>query len=403
MQKKPLNSLPQLTRNIHCYCAPILLEFCKLFAKSAPNHNLYTVCRSSLASLLDTVGFAHGSPYFHDAKASTIVQEFSPFVSELSIRLSSNLRWTTRACALKDRAVDIQHVKEGQDFTAFVIPLCKAMEACKVESNVQINGVHVEDKSKGFQEDLCEKQTLITNCSVSLKEEIGSHKWLRTVFKKLLLEIDSCLEAVEDVVVAPGTSSVDDHPFSWAPFLVVLKGLHAIAKLYDDAMEELLLKLQVRRSALNILIKQLRWHDDHFWLLDYGFLLDFESKKRLVMAMLPEPQDDHDERQEVIIQRSQLLTESFELLAYAESEVLQGGISVEFINEEATGPGVLREWFSLICREIFNPQNALFFIMPKRSPKVLSQSCIWRESWASYLFQVLWSSDSFGSNAQGPS
>ena len=34
----------------------------------------------------------YGSPYFHDAKASTIVQEFSPFVSELSIRLSSNLR-----------------------------------------------------------------------------------------------------------------------------------------------------------------------------------------------------------------------------------------------------------------------------------------------------------------------
>lgn len=353
-----------LPNHIHCYCAPILLEFCKLLAKSAPNHNLYTVCRSSLASLLDTVGFAHGSPYFSDAKASTIVQEFSPFVSELSIRLSSNLRWTTRACALKDKAVDIQHVKEGQDFTAFVIPLCKAMEACKVESNVPSNGVHVEDKSKGFQEDLCQKQALITNCSVSLKEEIGSHKWLRTVFKKLLLEIESCLEEVEDVAVSPGTSSVDDHPFSWAPFLVVLKGLHAIAKLYDDAMEELLLKLQLRRPALNILIRQLRWHDDHFWLLDYGFLLDFESKKRLVMAMLPEPQDDHEERQEVIINRSQLLTESFELVAYAESEVLQGGISVEFISEEATGPGVLREWFSLICREIFNPQNALFLSCP---------------------------------------
>jgi hypothetical protein len=82
------------------------------------------------------------------------------------------------------------------------------------------------------------------------------------------------------------------------------------------------------------------------------------------MAMLPEPQNDHDERQEVIIHRSQLLTKSFELLAYAESEVLQGGISVEFITEEATGPGVLREWFSLICREIFNPQNALFLSCP---------------------------------------
>lgn len=92
--------------------------------------------------------------------------------------------------------------------------------------------------------------------------------------------------------------------------------------------------------------------------------MDFESKRRLVMAMLPEPQDDHDERQEITVKRGQLLTESFELLAYVEPDVLQGGISVEFQSEEATGPGVLREWFSMICREIFNPQNALFLACP---------------------------------------
>jgi len=97
-------------------------------------------------------------------------------VSELSIRLTSNLRWTTRACALKDKSVDIQHVKEGHDFTAFVIPLCKSMEVLKVESNVPSNGVHVEDKSKGFQKYLCLKHEFITNCFVSLNEESGSHK-----------------------------------------------------------------------------------------------------------------------------------------------------------------------------------------------------------------------------------
>jgi E3 ubiquitin-protein ligase NEDD4 len=182
------------------------------------------------------------------------------------------------------------------------------MEACKVESNVPLNGVHVDDKSKGFQEDLCHKHAFITKYFVSLKEDIGSDKWLRTIFKKLLLEIESCLEVVKDVVVSLGTSSVDDHPFSWAPFLVVMKGFHAIAKLYDHLMKEFLLKLQVRHPTLNILIRQLRWHDDHLWLLDYEFLFDFQSKKRRVMTMLPEPQDDHDERKEVIIHTSQLLT-----------------------------------------------------------------------------------------------
>jgi E3 ubiquitin-protein ligase NEDD4 len=37
---------------------------------------------------------------------------------------------------------------------------------------------------------------------------------------------------------------------------------------------------------------------------------------------------------------------------------------MEFKNEDATGPGVLREWFVLVCKEIFNPKNALFVACP---------------------------------------
>ena len=36
---------------------------------------------------------------------------------------------------------------------------------------------------------------------------------------------------------------------------MILKGLHAIAKLYDEAMEEMLSILKSRHAALNILIK----------------------------------------------------------------------------------------------------------------------------------------------------
>eukprot|EP01018_Ginkgo_biloba_P037483 Gb_09643 [translate_table: standard] len=107
----------------------------------------------------------------------------------------------------------------------------------------------------------------------SSKEEIESHKWLHRVFIKLLHEIDSCLKALEDVLDAPAPSATEDHSFGWAPFLIV-KGLHAIAKLYE------------------------------------------------------------------------------------------GGISMELIIEEAIGLGALREWFTLVCREIFNPQNALFDYVP---------------------------------------
>jgi len=38
-----------LPSHIHIYCAPILLEFCKLLAKSVFGHDLYTVCGNALA------------------------------------------------------------------------------------------------------------------------------------------------------------------------------------------------------------------------------------------------------------------------------------------------------------------------------------------------------------------
>lgn len=131
-----------LPPHIHCHCAPVLLDFCKLLAKSAPSHNLYSSCRQALARLLDTVGVAHGSPYFNEAKAETIVHDFAPFVNELSSRLTGNLRWTARAYGNKDSTMNFStYVKEAKDFTAFVIPLCKAMEVCKgIEASGSASG-----------------------------------------------------------------------------------------------------------------------------------------------------------------------------------------------------------------------------------------------------------------------
>jgi E3 ubiquitin-protein ligase NEDD4 len=375
-----------LPANIHCHCAPLLLEFCKLLAKSAPNHALYASCRQALARLLDSVLEAHGSPYFNEAKADSIVEDFAPFVNELSSRLTQNLRFTAKAYSSKEPVSFSSYAKEAKDFTAFVIPLCKAMEVCKgvdasgsSGSSALVPTVVPSEPPKDnarLTDDLqpvyMPEYDYTRNVAAGVGAEIGSHGWLRQLFKDLLHEIDSCLEAVGLVVErqlesagGPGVGATEERPFGWAPFLMVLKGLHAIAKLYEGAMVDLLDMLMFRRVALNILIRQSRWQqDDDFWLLDHPPLLDFESKRRLVMAMLPEPQDDHDERQEIVVKRAQLLTESFERLAYVEPDVLQGGISVEFAAEEATGPGVLREWFSMICREIFNPQNALFLACP---------------------------------------
>ncbi|KAK1291513.1 E3 ubiquitin-protein ligase UPL5 [Acorus calamus] len=44
--------------------------------------------------------------------------------------------------------------------------------------------------------------------------------------------------------------------------------------------------------------------------------------------------------------------------------MLCAGILVEFENELALGPRVLREWFCQVFQELFNPGNALFIASP---------------------------------------
>jgi len=111
----------------------------------------------------------------------------------------------------------------------------------------------------------CAEYDYTRNIAARVGAEIGSHGWLRQLFKDLLHEIDSCLEAVGFVVerqnesAGAGVTATEERPFGWAPFLVVLKGLHAIAKLYEGAMVDLLDMLLVRRISLNILIRQSRW------------------------------------------------------------------------------------------------------------------------------------------------
>ncbi|MCL7046090.1 hypothetical protein MKW94_023616 [Papaver nudicaule] len=83
------------------------------------------------------------------------------------------------------------------------------------------------------------------------------------------------------------------------------------------------------------------------------------------MMLLPELKGDYEHLFLMLIDREQLLAESFEYISKADAKDLVGGrIFMKFKNEEATGPGVLREWFCSVCQAIFNPQNALFVACP---------------------------------------
>ena len=81
------------------------------------------------------------------------------------------------------------------------------------------------------------------------------------------------------------------------------------------------------------------------------------------MLIFPNVIEDYEEL-EMLIDRSNLLAESFEYISGAVPSSLQAGLYMEFKDENATGPGVLREWVSLVCQAIFDPENGLYVACP---------------------------------------
>jgi len=103
------------------------------------------------------------------------------------------------------------------------------------------------------------------------------------------------------------------------------------------------------------------------WITRHRDLLEFEARRHLAMAMLPElvRGANAPPPHEMLIDRGRLLPDSFGYIAHATPQELRAVLSVAFKHEQATGPGVLREWFCLVCQALFNPRLVLFSACPQ--------------------------------------
>ncbi|CAN6690237.1 unnamed protein product [Malus baccata var. baccata] len=327
-----LNSYPTLLpKHLHNYCAPIVLEFCKFLRRLGEEDPLYLLCRGSLGSLLESDGNSQDSEPVEGLIGG--LKEISPFVRELSRVLSRDLVVSMDLPASGRPSSD-----DVRDFRAFLLPLRTAVasQVCFKSS------IPASLKGGTFRHPL-------------YGEEI---ELLHAIYADLLKKMDECLGKMEEV-------EGDVAHSGWSQYLAVLKELSGISMLYQSWEEQFKTIMRLRRAALcALVVKYATRSDDHQWLIKHKDVLDFESRRHLAMMMFPDVKEDYEELHEMLIDRSQILAESFEYIRRAEPESLHGGLFMEFKNEEATGPGVLREWFFLVCQAIFNPQNALFVACP---------------------------------------
>ncbi|KAI3932177.1 hypothetical protein MKW92_038434, partial [Papaver armeniacum] len=185
--------------------------------------------------------------------------------------------------------------------------------------------------------------------------------FLENMYEDLNLEFIQCLAKVKGDV---WYGRFFDYTPTWPSYLSVLRELKKFSKIFLNYEKDLLIQVSKYQYQMDILIKLSKRSDYLLWLLPYKNLINPISRDYLIMKMFPDVKLDFENQHKMLIDRSQILTESFEQLSLGTSNSLRCGLSVEFRNEEVVGYGVLREWFFIICQELFDPKGSLFLACP---------------------------------------
>nr|CAB3453758.1 unnamed protein product [Digitaria exilis] len=314
--------------------APVLLEFCRLLSLAAGKKELlYRSCRRSLASVLSSrpkLPPSMNSP-------TRLVEQILPFARETVDMVLEGL--TSMSMIVSPIDLD--------EFTNFFKVMCQQARHWISGDGPMPRNLYSRESEHG--------NTWIW--------------WFHSMSMDVLKRLDECLKRLEmDLSLSSENTGVVESQTVWAArshILVVLTELDFISGIYEDVGHNLQLVLMAHRAPLNALVRCSKRNERLHWLGKYKNLLCFEARRNLVFMMLPEGRDDFGELHEMLIDRSHLLDESFNYIAQARHSELRGGLFMEFKNEEATGPGVLREWFCLVCQALFSPKQVLFSPCPE--------------------------------------
>jgi len=119
------------------------------------------------------------------------------------------------------------------------------------------------------------------------------------------------------------------------------------------------------RKVLNLVVRQnpaLLEDTLNSLITRFHYLLDFENKRSYFKTELRSQRPDRSfETIRLHVRRTDVFEDSFHQLKNRSAQELLGKLRVQFMGEEGIDAGgVAREWYSLLAKEMFNPNYALF-------------------------------------------
>ncbi|XP_024984327.1 E3 ubiquitin-protein ligase UPL5-like isoform X2 [Cynara cardunculus var. scolymus] len=337
---------------------PLVLELCKMLQSAAGyDDSLYKLCRGSLGVMVKNAKNYHsGDDDDDDNKVIISLQDMFPFAAELANKLSRGL-----VSSVESPSNFGPLRGDVNDFMAFMKPLKTAVKYQVVSPRPMLpsNSKFTDAINKAAVKYQVGSPRPILPPNSKFTDAINKIKFLYVLFDGLLTTLVACLKKMEVLVIEKKENG------GWDQYLVILKELHDISKLYRGGEEYFWTNLKdFKRSLCHLIVRYAIRDEDYGWILQQKDAINFESRRHLVMLLFPVVMDENDDIHEMLINRTQLLAESFVYIAHEDPDRLRSGLFMEFKDEEATGPGVLREWFFLLSQEIFNPKTGLFVACP---------------------------------------
>nr|CAJ26384.1 polyubiquitin-like protein [Brachypodium sylvaticum] len=326
----PVSPMPPAVKPV---TAPVLLEFCRLLSvTTGSKDSLYKSCRYTLASVL----CEPLSPLTSSKSPARVIEQVLPFAREVVEVVLSGL---TSESMMVTRA-------DLEEFSNFFKVLRHQVHRWMPDGPMRKNLYNREH------------------------EHSDTWVWeLHEMSMNLLRSVDECLKRLEmdlSTLSSESRGVIESQPL-WANrlhILAMLTELDLISAIFEDVAHNLRFVLLAHKAPLNALVHSSKRNEHLHWLVKHKDLLCFEARRNLVLMLFSEGKDDYGELHEMLIDRSHLLDESFEYITQARPSELHSGLFMEFKNEEATGPGVLREWFCMVCQALFSPQQVLFSPCP---------------------------------------
>ncbi|KAJ1268511.1 hypothetical protein BS78_07G141200 [Paspalum vaginatum] len=217
-------------------------------------------------------------------------------------------------------------------------------------------------------------------CCAGAEQKIPWMAMVSLMLESLLECVEGCMKRFEMGLLClsrPATSRQQPPKWttsSWCVVWSVLNEVQAWSELemwgvQRDLRHKLHGALAAHSAAVTALVVSVErnWIVNIHWISRHRDILEFQARRHLAITMLPnlETGINMPIPHMVRVHRSRLLLESFENIAQATRFQLHAGLFVEFKHEEATGPGVMREWFCLVCQALFNPLRLLFMACPR--------------------------------------